>query len=69
MLTELPICGPNLAQCEEEALQYQGKFVENNFYHYEFLNDHFIWLRVTTPINRKLKSRVQRGSKGRSEVL
>lgn len=23
------------------ARQYQGKFVESNFYHYEFLGDHF----------------------------
>ncbi len=41
MLTEFVICGTDLAQCEEEARQYQGKFVESNFYHYEFLGDHF----------------------------
>src|SRR5213082_1267170 len=26
---------------EEEARRYQGKFVESNFYHYEFLGEHF----------------------------
>jgi alkanesulfonate monooxygenase SsuD/methylene tetrahydromethanopterin reductase-like flavin-dependent oxidoreductase (luciferase family) len=41
MLTEFVVCGPDLAQCEEEARQYQGKFVESNFHHYEFLGEHF----------------------------
>lgn len=41
MLTEFVICGTDLAKCEEEARQYQGKFVESNFYHYEFLGEHF----------------------------
>jgi alkanesulfonate monooxygenase SsuD/methylene tetrahydromethanopterin reductase-like flavin-dependent oxidoreductase (luciferase family) len=41
MLTEFVVCGSNLAACEEEARQYQGKFVESNFYHYEFLGEHF----------------------------
>ena len=41
MLSEFVICGTDLEQCEQEARQYQGKFVESNFYHYEFLGDHF----------------------------
>src|SRR5580700_6558196 len=41
MLTEFCICGANLAETEAEARQYQGKFVESNFYHYEFLGEHF----------------------------
>src|SRR3954465_7615694 len=41
MLTEFCICGTNLAETEEEARRYQGKFVESNFYHYEFLGEHF----------------------------
>ena len=41
MLTEFVVCGADLAKSEEEARQYQGKFVESNFYHYEFLGDHF----------------------------
>ena len=41
MLTEFAICGNDLAQCEEESRQYHGKFLESNFYHYEFLGDHF----------------------------
>ncbi len=41
MLTEFCVCGTNLAETEEEARRYQGKFVESNFYHYEFLGEHF----------------------------
>ena len=41
MLTEFCVCGTNLAETEEEARQYQGKFVESNFHHYEFLGEHF----------------------------
>ena len=41
MITEFVVCNEDIVQCEEEARQYQGKFVESNFYHYEFLSDHF----------------------------
>ena len=41
MLTEFVVCGTDIAQCEVEAREYQGKFVESNFHHYEFLGDHF----------------------------
>jgi len=41
MLTEFCVCGSNLAETEDEARRYQGKFVESNFYHYEFLGEHF----------------------------
>ena len=41
MLTEFCVCGANLAETEQEARQYQGKFVESNFHHYEFLGEHF----------------------------
>ncbi|TCZ66604.1 LLM class flavin-dependent oxidoreductase [Roseicella aquatilis] len=41
MLTEFVICGTDDASCEEEARRYQGKFVESNFHHYEFLGEHF----------------------------
>src|ERR1700733_12044134 len=41
MLTEFCVCGTNLAETEDEARRYQGKFVESNFYHYEFLGEHF----------------------------
>ena len=41
MMTEFCVCGSDLSATEEEARQYQGKFVESNFYHYEFLGKHF----------------------------
>ena len=41
MLTEFCVCGSILAEAEDEARLYQGKFVESNFYHYEFLGEHF----------------------------
>ena len=41
MLTEFVICRTDLDQCEKEGRQYQEKFVESNFYHYEFLGEHF----------------------------
>ena len=41
MLTEFCVCGEDMAQTEEEARKYQGKFVESNFVHYEFLGEHF----------------------------
>ena len=41
MLTEFCVCGTDLAETEEEARKYQGKFVESNFHHYEFLGEHF----------------------------
>ncbi|MDO9712625.1 LLM class flavin-dependent oxidoreductase [Paracraurococcus lichenis] len=41
MMTEFVICGEDDARCEEEATRYQGKFVESNFHHYEFLGEHF----------------------------
>jgi alkanesulfonate monooxygenase SsuD/methylene tetrahydromethanopterin reductase-like flavin-dependent oxidoreductase (luciferase family) len=41
MLTDFCVCGTDLAATEVEARQYQGKFGESNFYHYEFLGEHF----------------------------
>jgi alkanesulfonate monooxygenase SsuD/methylene tetrahydromethanopterin reductase-like flavin-dependent oxidoreductase (luciferase family) len=41
MLTEFCVCGTDLAATEDEARRYQGKFVESNFHHYEFLGEHF----------------------------
>jgi alkanesulfonate monooxygenase SsuD/methylene tetrahydromethanopterin reductase-like flavin-dependent oxidoreductase (luciferase family) len=41
MLTEFCVCGTDTATLEDEARRYQGKFVESNFYHYEFLGEHF----------------------------
>src|SRR3546814_15659391 len=41
MLTDFGGCGTDRAATEDEARCYQGKFVESNFHHYEFLGEHF----------------------------
>ena len=41
MLTDFCVCGTSLDETEDWARQYQGKFVESNFDHYEFLGKHF----------------------------
>jgi len=41
MITDFCICGPDLAEAEDNARRYMGKFVESNFHHYEFLGEHF----------------------------
>ena len=69
MLTEFCICGTSLAETEEEARRYQGKFVESNFYHYEFLGDHFKTVKATTPISRRRRSHARPGSRERSQGL
>lgn len=41
MITDFCVCAPNLAEAEQHALTYMGKFVESNFHHYELLGEHF----------------------------
>ncbi len=41
MITDFCVCGPDLAESEDHARRYMGKFVESNFHHYEFLGEHF----------------------------
>jgi alkanesulfonate monooxygenase SsuD/methylene tetrahydromethanopterin reductase-like flavin-dependent oxidoreductase (luciferase family) len=41
MITDFCICAPRLDEAEDLARKHQGKFVESNFHHYEFLGGHF----------------------------
>ena len=41
LITDFCICGPNLAETEDHARRFMGKFVESNFHHYELLGEHF----------------------------
>ena len=41
LLADFCVCTPTMDGAEEKAIQYMGKFVESNFYHYELLGDHF----------------------------
>jgi len=64
MLTEFVVCGTDLAACEEEARQYQGKFVESNFYHYEFLGEHFKTVKGYDSYQQKAEIARQTGFEG-----
>ena len=64
MLTEFCVCGPDLAECEEEATRYQGKFVESNFHHYEFLGEHFKTVKGYDSYQQKAEIARQSGLEG-----
>lgn len=64
MMTEFVVCGPNLAQCEEEARRYQGKFVESNFHHYEFLGEHFATVKGYDSYQQKAEIARKAGLEG-----
>ena len=64
MLTEFCVCSSNLAECEEEARKYQGKFVESNFHHYEFLGEHFKTVKGYDAYQQKAEIMRQAGFEG-----
>jgi alkanesulfonate monooxygenase SsuD/methylene tetrahydromethanopterin reductase-like flavin-dependent oxidoreductase (luciferase family) len=64
MLTEFCVCGTDLGATEEEARQYQGKFVESNFYHYEFLGEHFKTVKGYDAYQQKAEIARQMGMSG-----
>lgn len=64
MLTEFCVCGPDLAETEAEARKYQGKFVESNFYHYEFLGEHFKTVKGYDSYQQKAEIARQTGLDG-----
>lgn len=64
MMTEFCVCGTDLAKTEEEARQYQGKFVESNFYHYEFLGEHFKTVKGYDSYQQKAEIARSSGIKG-----
>src|SRR6201995_4920515 len=64
MLTEFCICGTDMASLEDEARRYQGKFVESNFYHYEFLGEHFKSVKGYDAYQQKAEIARQGGLEG-----
>lgn len=64
MLTDFCVCGTDNALCEEEARQYQGMFVESNFYHYEFLGEHFKTVKGYDAYQQKAEIARQMGHSG-----
>jgi alkanesulfonate monooxygenase SsuD/methylene tetrahydromethanopterin reductase-like flavin-dependent oxidoreductase (luciferase family) len=65
MITDFCICDPSLAQAEDNARNYMGKFVESNFHHYEFLGEHFNTVKGYDVMCRRQRSRARAGSKAR----
>jgi alkanesulfonate monooxygenase SsuD/methylene tetrahydromethanopterin reductase-like flavin-dependent oxidoreductase (luciferase family) len=64
MLTEFCVCGTNLAETEDEARRYQGKFVESNFHHYEFLGEHFATVKGYDAYQQKAEIARKSGLEG-----
>ena len=64
MMTEFCVCGTSLGETEEEARRYQGKFVESNFYHYEFLGEHFSTVKGYDAYQQKAAIARQSGLEG-----
>ena len=64
MLTEFVVCGTDLAATEAEARQYQGKFLESNFHHYEFLGEHFRTVKGYDSYQQKAEIARQGGLEG-----
>jgi alkanesulfonate monooxygenase SsuD/methylene tetrahydromethanopterin reductase-like flavin-dependent oxidoreductase (luciferase family) len=64
MLTEFCVCGTDLAETEVEARQYQGKFVESNFHHYEFLGEHFKTVKGYDSYQEKAEIARKSGAEG-----
>lgn len=64
MITDFCVCGPNLAESEEHARQYMGKFVESNFHHYEFLGEHFTTVKGYDAYVQKAAIARERGLAG-----
>ena len=69
LLTEFAICGPDLAEAEEEALQYQGKLSRATFITNEFLSDHFKSVKGYNAYQQKAEIARSAGLEGRSKVL
>jgi alkanesulfonate monooxygenase SsuD/methylene tetrahydromethanopterin reductase-like flavin-dependent oxidoreductase (luciferase family) len=64
MMTEFVVCGTDLATTEDEARRYQGKFVESNFHHYEFLGEHFRTVKGYDSYQQKAEIARQAGLEG-----
>ncbi len=67
MLTEFCVCGTDLAETEVEARKYQGKFVESNFHHYEFLGEHFKTVKGYNAYQEKAAMAREKGLEGAVE--
>jgi len=67
MITDFCLCGPSLAEAEDQARRYMGKFVESNFHHYELLSDHFSQVKGYDAYAQKAEIARQSGLDGATE--
>ena len=67
MITDFCLCGPSVAEAEEHARRYMGKFVESNFHHYELLGDHFAQVKGYDAYAQKAEIAKQGGLDGATE--
>lgn len=64
LLADFCVCTPTMDGAEEKAIQYMGKFVESNFYHYELLGDHFAQVRGYDAYAQKIALAKEIGMEG-----
>jgi alkanesulfonate monooxygenase SsuD/methylene tetrahydromethanopterin reductase-like flavin-dependent oxidoreductase (luciferase family) len=67
MITDFCVCGPDLAQTEQHARRYMGKFVESNFHHYELLSEHFSQVKGYDAYAQKAEIARKSGLEGATE--
>ncbi len=67
MITDFCLCGPSVAEAEEHARRYMGKFVESNFHHYELLGDHFAQVKGYDAYAQKAEIAKKGGLDGATE--
>ena len=64
LLADFCVCTPTMDGAEEKAIQYMGKFVESNFYHYELLGDHFAQVKGYDAYAQKIALAKEIGMEG-----
>jgi alkanesulfonate monooxygenase SsuD/methylene tetrahydromethanopterin reductase-like flavin-dependent oxidoreductase (luciferase family) len=67
MITDFCVCGPDLAETEQQARRYMGKFVESNFHHYELLGEHFTQVKGYDAYAQKAEIARKGGLSGATE--
>jgi alkanesulfonate monooxygenase SsuD/methylene tetrahydromethanopterin reductase-like flavin-dependent oxidoreductase (luciferase family) len=67
LIVDFVLCWPDVAEAEEMARQYMGKFVESNFHHYELLGEHFASVKGYDAYAQKAAIAKQSGLAGATE--
>lgn len=67
MIVDFAFCWPDLAEAEDLARRYMGKFVESNFHHYELLGEHFASVKGYDAYAQKAEIAKKSGLSGATE--